>query len=75
MPKPRKQIDIPTPKPKRKRSGASGRNVQPQRLLRGPSELWELVDRAVEHSGLSWSDWARAALKEAAELELFPHVD
>jgi len=63
-------IELPQARPKRKRSGASGRNAQPQRLLRAAPELWELIDRAVSHAGISYSDWSRAALKRQAELEL-----
>jgi hypothetical protein len=50
----------------RKRSGPSGRNTQPQRLLRAPPELWAQIDQAVAQSGLTWSDWARQALAGAS---------
>lgn len=47
-------------------SGTSGKNKQPQRLLRAAPELWEAVDTAVQRSGLTWSEWARAALLKAS---------
>lgn len=42
--------------------GPSGKHLQPQRQLRAPAEVWELIDEAVQRSGLTWSEWAREAL-------------
>jgi len=53
--------------------GVSGRNTQPQRLLRAPAELWSLVDQAVADSGDTWSNWARHTLAaEAAKPAINP---
>lgn len=51
---------------KRVPSGPSGRNTQPQRLLRASPELWAQIDQAVAQSGGNWSGWAREALATAA---------
>lgn len=66
------------PAPRKRRSGASGRNLQPQRQLRAPAAFWQLLDRAIQanadgpniggYSG--WSDWARHHLAIAAADEL-----
>lgn len=51
---------------KKRKSGPSGRNKQPQRLLRAPAALWALVDEAVAASGLTWAEWARQAIEAKA---------
>lgn len=66
------------PAPRKRRSGPSGRNLQPQRQLRAPPEFWALLDRAIaanadsKHTGgySGWSDWARHHLAIAAADEL-----
>lgn len=58
------------PAPRKRRSGKSGKNRQAQRQLRAPDALWSLVDRALDKTGESWSDWARAALAIVAADEL-----
>lgn len=54
------------------RKHASGRNQQPQRILRATPELWAQVDQAVAASGLTWSDWARQALAAASAVLPLP---
>jgi hypothetical protein len=51
---------------RKRKSGPSGRNKQPQRIVRASPELWALVDEAVVGSGVTWSEWARQAFEAKA---------
>lgn len=56
----------------------SGKNIQPQRLLRAPKAFFDLIDRAIGHNANSdntggyagFSDWSRHHLAIAAADEL-----
>ena len=45
---------------------SSGRNLQPGKILRASTEQWARWVKAAKRAGLTFSEWARRTLDEAA---------
>lgn len=49
----------------KRRSGPSGKHVNPLRQLSQTPEEWEAQDALAAARGMSWAQWARATLERA----------
>lgn len=57
--------------PQRRKSGPSGKHSEKRRKIAGSTELWDFLDRAVDHAqDDSFAEWARHVMIIAAADEL-----